>query len=164
MELSDSLTKPSPEAPQDRHTQTLGTRLRTLRTAWGWPQEQVASILRVDQASISFWERDRIVPSGSALVALAALFRTTIEALERGGGFVISAPPNSPESSEGEKGDRRSQVRDGARAVFLPTAPEGRVTVVDLGDGSLTAAQLSDAIINLGHYAKENRRVWIVVE
>ena len=73
---------------------TLGERIRAVRTAWGWSQTQVCDLLHVDQASISFWERDRIIPSGSALVALAALFRCSVEALETGKGFVISDPPS----------------------------------------------------------------------
>jgi len=135
---------------------TLGERIKAVRLAWDWPQEEMAEILRVDQASISFWERDKIKPSGSAMVALAALFRTTIEALEKGEEFIIPVAPNRGE------GIRRSRALP--RGVCLPVSEPDNVTIVDLNNGGLTALQLSEAMINLGQYAKDNRKVWIVVE
>ena len=135
---------------------TLGERIKSVRMAWDWPQEEMAEILRVDQASISFWERDKIKPSGSAMVALAALFRTTLDALERGENFIIPVAP-----SRGE-GIRRSRVLP--RGVCLPVSEPDKVTIVDLRDGGLTASQLSEAMMNLGQYAKESRKAWIVVE
>jgi len=135
---------------------TLGERIKAVRIAWDWPQEEMAEILRVDQASISFWERDKIKPSGSAMVALAALFRTTIEALEKGENFVTPAAPGRGE------GIRRSRALP--RGVCLPVAEPDSVTIVDLNSGELAAPQLSEAMISLGQYAKENRKVWIVVE
>ena len=135
---------------------TLGERIKAVRLAWGWPQEEMAEILRVDQASISFWERDKIKPSGSAIVALAALFRTSVDALEKGEGFVVPAAPNRGE------GTRRSRTLP--RGVCLPIGDTDSVTLVDLASGALTSPQLSEAMINLGQYAKDNRRIWIVVE
>ena len=63
---------------------SLGDRIKAVRLTWRWSQEEMAEALRVDQASISFWERDKIKPSGSAIVALASLFRTSTDALEGG--------------------------------------------------------------------------------
>jgi len=142
--------------PESAVPLTLGERIKAVRLAWDWPQEEMAEILRVDQASISFWERDKIKPSGSAMVALAALFRTTIDALESGEKFMIPAAPNRGE------GIRRSRALP--RGVCLPVSVSDNVTIVDLNSGGLTTPQLSEAMINLGQYAKENRRVWIVVE
>ncbi|MDR0498503.1 MAG: helix-turn-helix domain-containing protein [Holophagales bacterium] len=135
---------------------TLGERIKAVRLAWDWPQEEMAEILRVDQASISFWERDKIKPSGSAMVALAALFRTTIDALEKGERFIIPAAPGRGE------GIRGSRVLP--RSVCLPISAPDKVTIVDLDSGGLTVPQLSEAMISLGQYAKDNRKVWIVVE
>jgi hypothetical protein len=117
----------------------------------------MAEILRVDQASISFWERDKIKPSGSAFVALTALFRTTIEALERGENFIVPAAPGRGE------GGRRSRVLP--RAICLPISDQtDKVAIIDLSSGLLNSPQLSDAMISLGQYAKDKRKVWIVVE
>ena len=54
-------------------TTSLGDRIKAVRLTWRWSQEEMAEALRVDQASISFWERDKIKPSGSAIVALVGL-------------------------------------------------------------------------------------------
>jgi transcriptional regulator with XRE-family HTH domain len=135
---------------------TLGDRIKAVRMAWGWAQEEVAEILRVDQASISFWERDKIKPSGSAMVALAALFRTTLDGLERGENFVV---PTYPSSSEGGK-----KTRPVPRCVCLPATDRDKVTIVDLVNGGLSSPQLSDAMMALGQSSKDNRKIWIVVE
>jgi len=87
------------EAPTDSQPSlnTLGERIKAVRITWAWSQEEMAEALRVDQASISFWERDKIKPSGSPLVALSALFRTSVDALEHGKGFVLpDAPSRAP--------------------------------------------------------------------
>ncbi|MDR1840619.1 MAG: helix-turn-helix domain-containing protein [Holophagales bacterium] len=147
----DGATESKPDA-----LSTLGERIKAVRVAWDWPQEEMAEILRVDQASISFWERDKIKPSGSAIVTLAALFRTTIEALEKGENFVMPTAPGRGE------GIRRSRALP--RGVCLPVADPDKVTIVDFRDGGITAPQLSEAMISLGQYAKESRKVWIVVE
>ena len=66
---------------------TLGERIKAIRLDWRWSQQEIADAMRVDQASISFWERDKIKPSGSAFVALSSLFRTSPAALKEGTGF-----------------------------------------------------------------------------
>ena len=72
----------------------------------------MAETLRVDQASISFWERDKIKPSGSAMVALSALFRTSLDSLEAGTGFVVPDPPSRPPLAKAD--------REFPRSVSLP--------------------------------------------
>jgi DNA-binding XRE family transcriptional regulator len=152
MRPTDNTSEPRSEAMS-----TLGGRIKAVRAAWGWPQEEMAEILRVDQASISFWERDKIKPSGAALVALAALFRTTIEALEKGENFIVPAAPGRGE------GNRRSRALP--RAICLPISDQTeKVAIIDLSSGLLNSPQLSDAMISLGQYAKDKRKVWIVVE
>lgn len=59
----------------------LARNIQAARQAWGWSQERLAKALHCDQASISLWERDKIVPHGTSLVALACLCETTVEAL-----------------------------------------------------------------------------------
>ena len=152
MENTDDLLEPKYSA-----LSTLGKRIKAVRLAWDWAQEELAELLRVDQASISFWERDKIKPSGAAMIALAALFRTTVDALESGENFVLPVAPNRG------KGSRKSRVLP--RGVCLPvTDQSGRVAIIDLVSGGMTDPQLSEAMISLGQFAKDNRKVWIVVE
>jgi DNA-binding XRE family transcriptional regulator len=72
---------------------TLGERIKSVREEWEWSQGELAHALCCDQASISLWEHDKIVPSGTAIVALAALFGLTCEALSDGEGFQIPDGP-----------------------------------------------------------------------
>jgi DNA-binding XRE family transcriptional regulator len=148
---SDDMQAPKP-APS-----TLGERIKAVRIEWDWAQDELAEILRVDQASISFWERDKIKPSGAAMVALAALFRTTADALETGQGFVV---PKAPGRGEGKR-----KSRPLPRGICLPVGQlPGQVVVVDLATGYLSVQELSEAMINLGQYTKDGRKIWIVVE
>ena len=133
---------------------TLGERIRTIRTAWGWSQTQVSGLLHVDQASISFWELDRIIPSGSALVALASLFRCSIEALETGNGFVISDPPyRLPGAGQGD-----------LRSVSLPLSDSSPVMMVDMVDGTAVSEDLSRAIMEIAGAMKGSRKIWVVIK
>jgi transcriptional regulator with XRE-family HTH domain len=148
---------PVPPAPQEAPARpTLADRIRAVRDAWKWSQEEMAEVLRVDQASISFWERGKIRPSGSALVALAALFRTTVGALENGEGFVMPSPPG--------RGTGPKNFRALPRTVCLPVTESGIVAIVDLGDGGLTALQPAEAAMHLERLADGSRSVWIVAE
>jgi transcriptional regulator with XRE-family HTH domain len=144
----------NPDVPQS--TNTLGDRIKAVRLTWKWSQEEMAEALRVDQASISFWERDKIKPSGSAIVALASLFRTSTDALESGQGFRVPDPPSHPETARGD--------REFPRSVSLPASSEEAVVVVDLGDGSSKGKQLSEAMMSLVQGVKDGRRVWVVLE
>lgn len=137
---------------------TMGDRIRSVRTAWGWSQGDMADALRVDQASISFWERGKIKPSGSAMVALAALFRSSVEALESGKGFIIPDPP-SRFNSYSNKADR-----DFPRSVSLPTHDSDSITVVDLADGSSKGKDISEAMMFFMESVKRGRKVWLVME
>ena len=135
---------------------SLGDRIKAVRLSWRWSQEEMAEALRVDQASISFWERDKIKPSGSAIIALASLFRTSVEALERGLGFKVPDPPSHPGSARAD--------REPPRSIGLPIGGEDEVTVVDLGDGSFKGEQLSEAMMSLVQGVKDSRRIWVVLE
>lgn len=75
------------------HLSPLAKHIRDIRVVWGWSQERLAKALHCDQASISFWERDKIVPSGVSLVALACLCGTTVYALQTGKGWETPAEP-----------------------------------------------------------------------
>ena len=137
-------------------TSTLGERIKAIRVSWRWSQEEMANALLVDQASISFWERDKIRPSGSAMIALASLFRASTGSLEGGTGFRIPDPPSSPESSRVD--------REVPRSVSLPVGGKDMIMVVDLGDGSSKDKPLSEAMMALVQGVKDCRRTWLVLE
>ena len=138
---------------------TLGARIKAVRVRWRWSQEEMAEALRVDQASISFWERNKIVPSGSALVALAALFRSSVTALEKGEGFIM---PESPNKMDGSGKAIRGEL---PRSVALPFVQGGDVLeIIDLKDGSTKTQPLSEAMMVMVQGVKEGRRVWVVMD
>lgn len=137
---------------------SMGERIRNVRNSWGWSQGDMADALRVDQASISFWERGKIKPSGSAMVALAALFRTSVEALETGQGFVLPDPP-SRFMSMSAKSDR-----DFPRSISLPRVEGDTITIVDLADGSSKGRDISEAMMMFMEAVKRGRKVWVVLE
>lgn len=140
----------------DPSYRTMGERIKAVRTTWAWSQEEMASALRVDQASISFWERDRIVPSGSAMVALAALIRTSPEALETGKGFVVPDPP--------ARAVHRREGRKHLRSLALPASDPEQTVFVDLLDGSAQIQAATDVASRLAEALRLGRRAWVVVE
>jgi len=143
--------------PEKENTfRSLGERIKTVRSAWGWSQEEMAAMLRVDQASISFWERDRIVPSGSAMVALAALFRLDPESLETGRGFVVPDPPSQP--------SHKRNGRKLLRSLALPSSEPEQTVLVDLINGSAKNRAPADASAALTEAMRTGRKVWVVVE
>jgi len=144
----------NPETDTTFHS--LGERIKAVRTAWGWSQEEMATTLRVDQASISFWERDRIIPSGSAMVALATLFRLDPDALETGRGFVLPDPPSQPT----HKRNGRKQLR----SLSLPASDPEQAVLVDLINGSAKSRTLPDASAALVEAMKNGRKAWVVFE
>jgi len=136
---------------------SLGDRIKAVRLHWVWSQEEMAATLRVDQASISFWERDKIKPSGSAMVALAALFRTSLKALETGESFILPDPPSCLP-------DAKKTKREIPRSVSLPPEEKDLIAIVDLADGSSKGKPVSEAMMILVQSAKEGRKVWVVIE
>lgn len=145
-----------PQSTPNPSLNTLGERIKAVRSLWNWSQEEMASNLRVDQASISFWERDKIKPSGSAMVALAALFRNSVESLESGQKFQLPDPPTSSDLPKAE--------RPKPRSVSLPTGNVDAVGVVDLATGASNSHTLSEAMMTLAQGVKDGRNVWVVLE
>ena len=134
---------------------TIGDRIKWVRRAWKWSQAELAQALRVDQASISFWERDRIKPSGSALLGLSSLFRSSVEGLRDGTGFNLpEAPASVPAAADS------AQV---PRTVCLPQGGAGKVMLVDLADGSLQDRDLAEAVMGLVQGAQGRRKAWVVL-
>jgi len=67
---------------------TLPNRLRELRQARNWTQEDLAALTGVSRQSINSIERDRYIPSLPLALTLAQVFRCPVEHL-----FTL-APPN----------------------------------------------------------------------
>lgn len=148
---------PAPmNSPAETPFQTLGERIKAVRTAWAWSQEEMATTLRVDQASISFWERDRIVPSGSAMVALATLFRLEPGALETGRGFVVPDAPSQP--------SHKRNGRKTLRSLSLPIPPPEQTVCIDLISGHAQGRPPADAAAALSEAMRAGRKVWVVFE
>jgi len=132
---------------------TFGQRVRAVRSAWGWSQLKLAGILGLDQATVSFWEQDKIVPGGTSTVALAALFRTSIESLETGTGFVIPDPPS----------DLPLLDNHSFRSVSLPSLAADQLGLVDITSGTAKVADTSQTIFELTDALKEGRKIWMVL-
>ena len=62
-------------------TTSLGERLRAARKRHRYSQAGAALALSVHQTQVSAWERDTVEPRAGQLRALAALYRTTPDAL-----------------------------------------------------------------------------------
>lgn len=133
---------------------TFGQRIRAVRTAWGWSQLKMAGTLGLDQATISFWEQDKITPGGTSTVALSALFRMSIETLESGEGFVIPDPPS----------DQPLLHQKSFRSVSLPTTGPAQMGIVDMTSGTARHADTSQTIIELTDALKGGRKVWMVLQ
>lgn len=67
----------------------IGTRIRAMRKANGFSQEDVGDAVRVTRSAVSLWEKGRSVPDDHHLERLAHLFGTTITHLRDG----LGRPP-----------------------------------------------------------------------
>jgi transcriptional regulator with XRE-family HTH domain len=148
--LRNAKVSPIADAP----LATFGQRIRAVRGAWGWSQLKLASTLGLDQATISFWEQDKIIPGGTSTVAIAALFRTSIESLETGAGFVIPDPPS----------DLPQLDQHSFRSVSLPSLAQDQLSLVDITNGTARGADTSQTIFELTDALKEGRKVWLVLQ
>jgi len=138
----------------DTPLETFGQRIRAVRSAWGWSQLKLASILGLDQATISFWEQDKILPGGTSTVAISALLRTSIESLETGAGFVIPDPPS----------DLPLLDHHSFRSVSLPSFAQDQLGLVDIARGTARGADTSQTIFELTDALKEGRKIWLVLQ
>ena len=59
----------------------IGHKLKDLRTAHGYTQEELAAILNVSRSTISSWEINRTYPDLSMLVSLSELYEITLDQL-----------------------------------------------------------------------------------
>ena len=62
----------------------VGNTIRSLRTAKGMSQEELAEKVYVSRQTISNWENDKSYPDVQSLAIVAELFETTIDSLVKG--------------------------------------------------------------------------------
>lgn len=123
-----------------------------MRQAWGWTQEQFGKALNTDQTAISAWERDKVRPSGTALVALAQLLGVGVEELERMDRVPKVASTNI-------------SLLPQDRLVFLPNPAPGHLLAVDVSAGeSQDLADVQSAILRLIEWSRIGKKVWVVGE
>lgn len=129
---------------------SIGERIRAVRMAWGWTQEELGRALNTDQTAVSTWERDRVKPSGAALAAITQLFGIQPDELETKE-FKVPPAPSSPQPS--------------MRTPYaLPDVP-GAVVLVDSSQGNPKGLEdAQEAILRIIQSTRKGRRVWVVIE
>ena len=145
-----SVRGPSSIPPLDRQNLTVGERIRVARLAKGLTQEDLGTALNTDQTAISSWERDRVKPSGAALVAISQLFNVSLEAWTAPGAFVLPSPAATEESNT---------------TIQLPPLGSAVIQWMDLNQAqSQPLADTQEALLRLIEATRKGRGVWIVVK
>lgn len=131
---------------------TLGARIRAIRVAWKWTQEELAKRLNTEQQQISLYERDKAHPSKATQALLAEFFGIPMAALVEGKGFTIPdlPMPQMPKRS-----------RPGLR-VHLPEIDAGTFAAVRVGEFEAQPLSLSECRKLLAKIEKSGGRAWIV--
>lgn len=131
---------------------TLGARIRQVRVAWGWTQNQLADRLNIDQQMISLWERNKTEPSRTGFALLAQLMNVTKKALVTGEGFSI---PDLPQGVSGS-------AEDQSITIHLPLIQPGEVASISLPGSKANLIRGKEAAQLLRGLIKSGRPVWIV--
>lgn len=131
---------------------SIGERIRTVRMAWGWTQEELGRALNTDQTAVSTWERDKVRPSGAALAAITQLFGMDPEELDKKGFQIPPAPRTiSPSPRKAPYG-----------LPMLQAAP------VILIEGSTQETKgcgdAQEAILCVIQAVQKGKTVWVVVD
>lgn len=79
-------------AARGQPADTMGERIRKLRTQRALTKKQLAAALCVDEAAVSRWERDVELPDTSALMHLAQLFGVRADDILFGAGEPVRSP------------------------------------------------------------------------
>jgi transcriptional regulator with XRE-family HTH domain len=138
-----------------RASSTLGGRIRLVRKAWGWTQEDLAQALGNDRQIVSYWELDKAKPTRSAMHLLAQVLNLSVETLANGDGFSIPDLPKSGNTAQGMETLRRALVD------LVPCVQVGTIQAVDLQAGSLKAMTLKEAKAFLDRAHQAGLMVWI---
>lgn len=84
-----------------------GQRLKTMREAKGWTQDEVAQRLNVTRGAVGHWERGKNEPSYDMLIRLARLYDTSTAYLI--GETDDPSPLQSTAKGKGRRGARPSE-------------------------------------------------------
>ena len=139
-----------------RASSTLGGRIRLVRKAWGWTQEDLARALGNDRQIVSYWELDKAKPTRSAMQLLAQVLNLSAEDLASGDGFSIPDMPDPGDAARGMETLRR------ALEDLAPSWHGATIQTVDLQGGSLEAMTLREAKAFLDRSHKDGLMVWVV--
>lgn len=135
---------------------SFGERLRAIRLAWGWTQEDLSRTLNIDQTTISAWERDKIKPRGPALAAVAQLLKLPPEALISNDSIDFEFPPSPNLESTGTESPAWVQLSHQSKAP---------IEMIDL-ESSVNEPlfETQEAILRLIAASRQGRKVWIVMK
>ena len=139
-----------------RASSTLGGRIRLVRKAWGWTQEDLAHALGNDRQIVSYWELDKAKPTRSAMQLLAQVLNLSVDTLASGNGFSIPEMPDPGNTGQGLEALRR------ALEDLVPGGHGAAIQAVDLQGGSLKAMTLREAKAFLDRAHKDGITVWMV--
>lgn len=95
-------------------------RLAELRRAHGLSQEQLARELGLSRQAVSKWERAESSPDTDNLIALARLYRMSLDELV---GLAPATPCEGPTAHDGEPADTGPKPRRRWRAFPYPVVP-----------------------------------------
>lgn len=120
--------------------------------AWGWTQDQLGAALNTDQTAVSAWERDKVRPSGAALLAISRLMGLSVEVTGLEGAFTHPPAVLHEDTSEGP-------------ALQLPPLKGASAMLLDLrNEQTQTLADTEEAILKLIEAGRRGRGFWIVLE
>lgn len=95
----------------------LADKIRSLRKAKGFSQEQMARKLHITQGAISQWENGITVPAADQLVTLAEVFEITVDEL-------LGRDPGTKKEAPSVAG-----LRDGLIDLLVDLSPEEEAQV-----------------------------------
>lgn len=139
-----------------RSSSTLGGRIRLVRKAWGWTQEDLARALGNDRQIVSYWELNKAKPTRSAMQLLAQVLNLSADALASGDKFSIPDRPEIDDTTHGMETLRR------ALEDLIPGNQRGGIRSVDLQGGSLKAMTLREAKAFLEVSHRNGLTIWMV--
>lgn len=129
---------------------SIGERIRAVRMAWGWTQEELGRALNTDQTAVSTWERDKVKPSGAALAAITQLFGMGADDLEKKE-FRVPAAPVEP-------------LTVAKTPYGLPLMPDAPVVLINGGLAPKGLGDAQEAILRIIQSAQKGKRVWVVID
>jgi DNA-binding XRE family transcriptional regulator len=146
-------------SPEPELVNSIGTRIRAIRTTWMWTQTALAKAIGSNQKTISHWERDSQIPGDLALRDLSRISGIPFLALKFGQGFDRECIPNPPRLY----GDLPVAEDQAVNWVVLPEHTGKGICAVDRASESTKVLSVEQAIDELRKAQGEGRPVWLVL-